>query len=116
MQLLYSTNLALLHGVRYFDFYTYHPIQPGYTTTGMIDLAGNPTPKWIMWKDIIEPRLAGNFGKKIKSLTASQQGLSFDVVSSSPIINRNFISEIHSLEMPTEADLCILDIGFLRSF
>lgn len=49
IQFLYSTNLVLLHGARFFDFYTYFPYT-GYTSTGLINGAPNwnPTEKWIM--------------------------------------------------------------------
>lgn len=54
-----------------------------------------------------------NFGKKIKTLTASQQYLSFDILTN-PVVNCQFISNINSLENPMEADIGIIDIGFFN--
>jgi hypothetical protein len=72
-EVLYNANLALLHGARFFDMYTYYAQrapgnQEGFTTTGMIDYQKQPTDKWYMWRDVLKPRLHGLFGNTLKRL------------------------------------------------
>ncbi len=119
-KLLYNVNLALLYGAKIITPWKYF-VNTGTGNTGLVNVDPynnyTRTYKWYTLKDTIAPRLRGLLGKTLKSLTPKSQyaGLSgFDLLYNNTNVNKEYISEIRSLEVLSEADSCFIDLGFFN--
>ena len=118
-QILYDANLKMMYGASSLFIYRYYGIDDNVNETGLVNYTNHIpeySPRYYIIKNMLGPRTSGLFGKTLKMLKPLLQyagSTGFNILQS-PLVNKEYVSEVHSLEAYTEADNCFIELGFFQ--
>jgi len=117
-EMLYEANLKLLYGAKSLSLYDYFGRLDQADHTGLV-IPTQPvhtyTSKWIMVRDILSPRLKGNFGKTLKRLTQDSQHLDINASNSYGFIS-HFSGNLECLPSISDYDLGFFTDSLSRDY
>jgi hypothetical protein len=117
-QFLYSMNLGLLYGAKGIALGDYFFIEGSTSRTALVSFTNtqDPTyqnyPLWNTVKDVISPRLKGNFGKTLKSIDQQFQSPNYNAITAPTINDSYWLKKIELNSQSQTGDECLIDYGF----
>lgn len=117
-EILYTANLGLMYGAKALTIYRYFGEDNNLKHSGLVNYTTKDgyifTEKYKFFKNVVSPRLKGEFGRTIKQLRQTQQIAGIDLISNKNV-NLNFIKTIEPVNAKSN-DTCIVEIGFFQDW
>lgn len=117
-EILYTANLGLLYGAKALTIYRYFGEDNNPKHSGVVNYTTKDgyifTDKYYFFKDVLSPRLKGEFGKTIKRLRQTQQIAGIDLISNK-YISASFVKMIEAADAKSN-DTSIVELGFFKDW
>ncbi len=117
-EILYTANLGLMYGAKSLSLYRYFGENNNPKHSGLVNYTTKDgyifTDKYYFFKDVLSPRLKGEFGETIKRLRQTHQIAGIDLISSKNI-NASIVKMIEAADAKSN-DTSIVELGFFKDW
>ncbi len=116
--ILYTANLGLMYGAKALTIYRYFGEGNNLKHSGLVNYTTKDgyifTDKYYFFKDVLSPRLKGEFGKTLKLIKQTEQFPGLDLIINESV-DKEFVKSIEPLNYKSN-DTSIVELGFFRDW